>query len=129
MMESRQRFWFANEDLRGNKTMTTKSLLCIGTLALAGVLSAKSYDIVLSAPTKAGSVELKPGEYSLKVKGTNAVFTNVETGKSFTAPVKVQQANKKFDNTSVDTQKESNGTEDMKTIELGGSTTQLQLGE
>jgi hypothetical protein len=109
--------------------MTTKSLLCIGTLALASLLSAKSYDIVLSAPTKAGSVELKPGEYSLKLKGSNAVFTNVETGKSFTAPVKVQAGSKKFDNTAVDTTKESNGTEDMTTIELGGSTTQLQLGE
>ncbi len=35
--------------------MTTKSLLFIGTLALASIASAKSYDIVLSAPTKAGA--------------------------------------------------------------------------
>jgi hypothetical protein len=108
--------------------MTTKSLLMIGTLALAGIASAKSYDIVLSAPTKAGSVQLTAGEYSLKVNGTNAVFTNVETGKSFTAPVKIQQAAKKYDNTAVDTQN-NNGADEIKTIELGGSTTQLQLGE
>ena len=108
--------------------MTTKSLLLIGTLALAGIASAKSYDIVLSSPTKAGNVELKAGEYSLKVKGATAVFTNVETGKSFTAPVKVQEGSKKYENTAVDTQK-ANGEDQIKTIELGGSTTQLQLGE
>lgn len=108
--------------------MTTKSLLMIGTLALASIASAKSYDIILSAPTKAGNVQLNAGEYNLKVKGTNAVFTNVETGKSFTAPVKVQQAAKKFDNTAVDT-KSNNGADEIKTIELGGSMTQLELGE
>lgn len=108
--------------------MTTKSLLIIGTFALASLASAKSYDIVLSAPTKAGSVELKAGEYSLKVKGSTAVFTSVETGKSFTAPVKVQEGSKKYDNTAVDTQK-ANGEDQIKTIELGGSTTQLQIGE
>jgi hypothetical protein len=108
--------------------MTTKSLLIVGTLALASLASAKSYDIVLSSPTKAGSLELKAGEYSLKVKGSTAVFTSVDTGKSFTAPVKVQEGSKKYDNTAVDTQK-SNGEDQIKTIELGGSTTQLQLGE
>ncbi len=108
--------------------MTTKSLLFIGTLALASIASAKSYDIVLSSPVKAGNLQLGAGEYSLTVKGTNAVFTNVETGKSFTAAVKVQAASKKFENTAVDTTKE-NGMDAIKSIELGGSTTQLELGE
>lgn len=108
--------------------MTTKSLLFIGTLALASIASAKSYDIVLSAPAKAGAMQLNAGEYSLKVKGSNAVFTNMDTGKSFTAPVKVQSGSKKFENTAVDTQNQ-NGTDQIKTIELGGSNTQLQLGE
>jgi hypothetical protein len=108
--------------------MTTKSLLIIGTLALAGIASAKSYDIVLSSPAKAGSLQLNAGEYSLKVKGSTAVFTNVETGKSFTAPVKLQEGSKKYDSTAVDTN-HVNGTDEIKTIELGGSNTQLQLGE
>jgi hypothetical protein len=108
--------------------MTTKSLLLIGTLALAGIAGAKSYDIVLSAPAKAGSLQLNAGEYSLKVKGSTAVFTNVETGKSFTAPVKVQEGSKKYENTAVDTSN-VNGTDEIQSIELGGSNTQLQLGE
>jgi len=108
--------------------MTTKSLLLIGTLALASLASAKSYDIVLSSATKAGNVELRAGQYSLQVKGTNAVFTNVETGKSFTTAVKVQNAGKKFDQTAVDSQKQ-NGQDSIKSIELGGSSTMLELGE
>jgi hypothetical protein len=108
--------------------MTTKSLLLIGTLALAGIASAKSYDIVLSAPAKAGSVQLAAGEYSLKVQGSNAVFTNVETGKSFTTAVKSESAAKKFDATAVDTNT-ANGSDQITAIELGGSSTKLELGE
>jgi len=108
--------------------MTTKSLLLIGTLALAGIASAKSYDIVLSAPAKAGSVQLAAGEYSLKLKGATAVFTNVESGKSFTAAVKVEDAGKKFDQTAVDSNSQ-NGSEQITAIELGGSSTKLEIGE
>jgi hypothetical protein len=106
----------------------TKSLLLIGTLALAGIASAKSYDIILSAPAMAGSTQLSAGEYTLKVKGSSAIFTNVESGKTFTAPVKVQTGTKKFENTAVDTTN-TNGVDEIKAIELGGSTTELDLGE
>jgi len=108
--------------------MTTKSLLLIGTLALAGIASAKSYDIVLSSPTKAGSIQLAAGEYSLKVQGSNAIFTNVGTGKSFTTAVKSEDTGKKFNATAVDTSNK-NGSEQITAIELGGSSTKLEMGE
>jgi len=108
--------------------MTIKSLVLIGTLALAGIASAKSYDIILSAPAKAGGVQLAAGEYSLKVQGSNAVFTNVETGKSFTAAVKPEDAGKKFAATAVDCNTKD-GADRITSIELGGSSTKLELGE
>jgi hypothetical protein len=108
--------------------MTTKTLLIIGTLALAGIASAKSYDIVLSAPAKAGSVQLAAGAYSLRVQGGNAVFTSVETGKSFTAAVKAEDAGKKFATTEVDCNAKD-GVDQITTIELGGSSTKLELGD
>ena len=108
--------------------MNTKSLLLIGTLALAGIASAKSYDIVLSAPAKAGSVQLAAGEYSLKVQGSNAIFTNIDTGKSFTTAVKSEDAGRKFSTTAVDSSS-NNGTDQITAIELGGSSTKLELGE
>jgi len=110
--------------------MTTKSVLLTGALVLCSFSMgfAKSYDLVFSSAVKAGNLELKPGEYTLKVKGNNAVFTNVETAKSFTAPVKVQNTGKKFDVTAVDTNNQ-NGASTIQKIELGGSDTQLDFGE
>ena len=71
--------------------MTKQSLLFIGALALSTVAFAgpKSYDIVLFAPTQAGSNQLAAGEYHVQVQGSNAIFTNVDTRHSFVAPVKV----------------------------------------
>jgi hypothetical protein len=104
--------------------MNVKSLFVIGTLALAGIATAKSYDIALSAPEKAGSVQLAAGEYSLKVQGNNAVFTNVETGQKVVATVKVQDAGKKFGQTAVDTTGDH-----ITAIELGGSNKKLEMGD
>jgi hypothetical protein len=108
--------------------MTTKSLLLIGTLALASIASAKTYDLTLSAPANAGSVRMAAGEYSIKVLGSFAFFTNVDTGRKFMAAVKVEDGGKKFDATSVDCSSKA-GEEQITAIELGGSSTKLELGE
>lgn len=91
------------------------------------IASAKSYDVTLSTPTKAGSVQLKPGQYRLKIDGTNAVFTEVNSAKAFTTVVKVQTSEKKFEQTRVGTTKD-NGTDVIKDIELGGSKTKVEFG-
>ena len=110
--------------------MITKSLLMARALTLSSlsIASAKSYDIKFTTPTKAGNVQLSPGDYKLKVEGGNAVFTNVETAKSFTAPVKIENAPKKFDLTAIDTAMQA-GSNHIRSIELGGSTTKLEFGE
>lgn len=110
--------------------MKSRSLLAAGALALAtlSVASAKTWDIMLSGNVKAGSVQLAPGEYKVKVNGTNAVFTDVNNGKSTTTPVKIQNADKKHDQTAVETTQTNTGQE-MKAIELGGSTETLEFGE
>jgi len=110
--------------------MTMKSLLCVSVLALASfaVASAKSYDIVLGSAVKAGAVQLKPGAYSVKVKGDTAVFTSVTSGKSFTAPVKIGTDGSKHDSTTVRTETE-NGAEVLKSIKLAGSDTTLDFTE
>jgi hypothetical protein len=103
-----------------------KKLFLAGVLSLASltIVSAKSYEIVLSAPTKVGSVQLKPGQYTLKVQGSNAVFTSVETDKSFTTPVKVQNGDTKFDETKIQSSKQGD-TDQIQEIDLGGSKTKL----
>jgi hypothetical protein len=106
--------------------MTAKSLLIVGVLGFSSLAFAKSYDIVLSNPTKAGATELKPGEYKLKVEGSQAVFTR--DGQQFTAPVKIQNGARKFDSTVMETKNEA-GMDTVKSIDLGGSNTVLDFGE
>ena len=103
-----------------------KKLILAGVLSLASltIVSAKSYEIVLSSPTKVGTVQLKPGQYTLKVQGSNAVFTEVETSKSFTTPVKVENGNTKFDETKIQSSKQGD-TDQIQEIDLGGSKTKL----
>jgi len=103
-----------------------KKTLAISVLALSSlcILSAKSYEITLTNLTKAGSVQLKPGQYSLKIQGDNAIFTDVNNSKTFTTPVKVQTTDKKFDDTKVQSSKDGD-TDKIEEIDLGGSKTKL----
>jgi hypothetical protein len=101
-------------------------LLVIGALALSTLTlaSAKTYDIMLTQASKAGSVQLAPGEYHLKLQGNNVIFTNLDSNKKYTVPVKVENSDKKYDVTAVDTNS-SGGSSTVESIELGGSTTKL----
>jgi hypothetical protein len=103
-----------------------KKFLVMAGLALSSltVLSAKTYEIVLSNTTKAGTLQLKPGQYKLKVEGANAIFTEVNSSKSYTTPVKVENGDKKFDDTRVQSTKDGDS-ERINEIDLGGSKTKL----
>jgi hypothetical protein len=110
--------------------MQTKSVFIIGALALAtlNIASAKSWDINLGGPVMAGNTEIKAGQYRVKVDGTQAVFTEAESSRSFTVPVKVENNDRKFDETMVQTHNE-NGTDNLREIDLGGSTAKLEFGQ
>jgi len=103
------------------KKMFLTAVLVVSALTIA---NAKTYDIVVSNTTKAGSVQLKPGEYKLKVEGSNATFISVDSSQSFTTPVKVENVTEKFDQTKMETTKD--GDQDrLQEIDLGGSHTKL----
>jgi len=110
--------------------MQTKSVLMIGALALAtlNIASAKSYDVTLGVPLMAGNTQLKAGQYKLKVDGNQVVFTNAENAKSFTAPVRIESGDRKFDQTTIQSNNQ-NGTDSIREIDLGGSTTKLEFGQ
>ena len=103
-----------------------KKLFAVGVLTLSSlcILSAKTYQISITSPTQAGSVQLKAGMYTLKVQGNNVIFTSVESDKSFTVPVKVEAAGAKFDDTQVQSTKDGD-IDKIQEIDLGGSTTKL----
>ncbi len=105
-----------------------KKLFAIAALAIfaMAVANAKSYDIFISKTTKAGAVQLKPGEYKVKVEGSNAIFTDTQSSRSVSTPVKLGVNPQKFDETRMETT--SNGDTDvLQEIDLGGSTTKLEF--
>ncbi|HXK03547.1 MAG TPA: hypothetical protein VMS37_14195 [Verrucomicrobiae bacterium] len=107
------------------KTFVIGVVLSLSSVVFAGQ---KAYDVIFSAPTTVGSVKLAPGQYSVKVDGSNAVFTNSQNAKSVSTPVKVESGTKKYQYTAVDSTKEGE-TEKINAIELGGSTTKLEFAK
>ena len=110
--------------------MMNRPLVLAGvmTLAALSLLSAKSYDILIDSTTKAGAVQLKPGEYKLKVEGSNAVFEDVTTAKTYSTPIKIQTQAKKYQVTAMDSTK-VDGVPTITAIELGGTPNELTFGE
>jgi hypothetical protein len=105
-----------------------KSVLLTGILAAASISIgyAKTYDVELSHATQAGTVQLKAGSYHVKVDGDKAIFTDVDSDKQYSVPVKVENAAKKFDYTRIDETVSGNAGM-LKDIQLGGSTTQIDF--
>lgn len=102
--------------------MKIKSALLVGSLAIftLSVGFAKTYTVSISSPVKAGSIELKAGDYKLAVDGNKVTFTEVKSNKSFSTDGKIENATKSYDTTRMDTTTEGSTTV-VKDIELGGS--------
>jgi len=108
-----------------------KKLFAVAVLALstltAGSVSSKTYDINLTKAAKVGTTQLKAGRYRLVVEGSQATIT--EAGKpknAVTVPVKVQEADRKFEDTRIITSKDGD-VEKIEEIDLGGSKIKLAL--
>jgi hypothetical protein len=111
--------------------MSRKSsvIVCTLVLSLAGIASAaKSYSFCLASPAKAGSTELKAGDYDVKVTGEQAVITAEASGKSISVAVTVQHNDKKFASTLVETANKD-GKDYIQAIDLEGSNTRLVLNQ
>jgi len=97
----------------------------IALLALLAVclVSAKNYTFVVSEPTQAGSVQLKPGEYTVKVAASQVVLIDND-GNRIDVAATVETTDQKFDQTSVWISK-TDGTNRLESIQLGGSNTKV----
>jgi hypothetical protein len=80
----------------------------------------------LAEPALLGTVELKPGEYRVEVVDQKAVITKDKTRNE--APVKVETAASKYDNTSVRFTN-GDGKLHIQEIHLGGTKTKLVFTE
>jgi hypothetical protein len=107
------------------KSIVLGLMLSLSTLVFAGQ---KSFTVVFDKEATVGTVKLAPGEYKVKVDGTNAVFTNNSNYKSVTTAVKVETGDKKFKETAVDSVKTTAG-DTVQSINVGGTTMKLGFGK
>jgi len=107
------------------KTFVLGVVLSLSSLCFAGQ---KSFDVVFSGPAKVAGQDLKAGNYKVKVDGNTAVFTDQNSQKAVTAPVKIETGAKKFKFTAVDASKEGE-VSNVNAIEIGGSTTRLEFAK
>jgi hypothetical protein len=80
--------------------MLRRFVFAFAVLGLA-IASAKTYDIVLLQPAKAGDVDLKPGNYTVEVVNDQAVIRGGKV--KATTAVKIEAAGQKCNNTTVRT--------------------------
>ncbi len=108
--------------------VTCFALCSLFVLSAGPKQSTKAYEISFSSVTKVGSIQLKAGDYTVKVNGDNAIFTQTESAKQFTVPVKMETGDKKYDDTHVNGTKEGD-VQVVNEIELGGSKNKLEFGK
>ncbi len=89
--------------------------------ALMGVaiLSARSYSVAIPNTVQVGANQLRAGDYTLKVNGSQVEFRD-EQGNKVDLPATIQEGDRKFEYTAVDMSKE-NGQDRLKSIELEGT--------
>ena len=94
---------------------------------MAGSVSSKTYEFILSKPSKVGSTVLKAGRYKLQLQGTEAVVTEIGKPKpAATVPVKIEESDKKFEETRLITRPDGD-VERVYEIDFGGSKTKIGL--
>jgi hypothetical protein len=96
--------------------------------AIAGLViaSAKSYSVDLFQPSQLGGMQLTPGHYTVEVVDQKAVLRGGKV--KCEAPVKVEDADRKFNTTSVRFDN-ADGKMRIQEIHIGGSKTKLVFTE
>ncbi len=97
--------------------MLTRLLVAI--LLSVSLAAAKSYNFTLSNSAKVGDLELKPGEYKLKLEADKVLLIDRQ-GRTIEPKAKVETAERKFDQTAVAITRDGE-THKLQWIALGGS--------
>ena len=102
-----------------------RSLLLFAFLGLS-LAGAKTFEITLDQPAKAGAVELKAGKYNLLLMEDSKVRFTSANGQAVETSAKMSTAEKKFSATQIDL-KQIGGTAQINEIDLGGTKTKIQF--
>jgi uncharacterized protein YdbL (DUF1318 family) len=102
-----------------------RSLILFAVLGLS-VAGAKTFEITLDQPAKAGNVELKAGKYNVELMEDSKVRFTSAKGQAVETNAKMSTVEKKFSATQIDL-KQMNGTAQINEIDLGGTKTKIQF--
>ncbi len=83
----------------------------------------KTYTFTLSSPAQAGDVQLKPGEYKVKVDGSQFVLTD-QAGHRIETNATMETADHKFTQTSIAMTNENGGPR-IVSIQLGKTNSRI----
>lgn len=98
--------------------------LLFGVLLATAGTRAKTYTFTISDKIVAGNTALKPGEYHVRLNGSEAVVT-YQDGKQLDLTATVETAEHKFDGTSLRSVMSDDGTNRLLSVQLGGTTYKL----
>jgi len=103
-----------------------KTLLMLLALTSISFAGAKHYDVTFGSPAVLGGTEVASGQYELSFDGAKVTLVNSNTHKSFAATATVQNSEKKFSETIVQS-KHVDGKDLVNEIQLGGTKTALDF--
>ena len=108
-------------------------MTCLLMLATLGFLAAtanadpsKSYRITLREVAKIGTVELRPGNYTLVFDAPKVRLTELDSGRAVELEAKIESVDKKFDTTEIHST-QADGVRTIYEIRLGGSKTRIDF--
>ena len=99
--------------------------IAIFALVCVSVVSAKTYNFKVTLASQVGNTQLKPGDYSLKVDGTQVVLKDY-AGHRIDISTTLETADQKFNETAV-VIANADGTNRIQWIQLGGSNTRVMF--
>jgi len=103
-----------------------KRIVMFGLLVVA-LASAKTYSFTIFDRAQAGTAQLKPGEYRLKLDGAQVALIDMD-GRQIDVVATVEQSDVKFDQTSI-TATDADGIHRILSIQLHGTNNKVVFSE
>lgn len=103
-------------------------VLCLLMVFAVAVVSAASASFNVTSPSKVAGIELKKGEYTVKIKGEEVMLQR-NSDKPFAVPAKVETLEKKFDKDTRIEAENKDGMRVINSITFGHSKTRVVFGK
>ena len=107
------------------KRIAILMILCVAVVSAKTftLMRAKTFTFTISSAAHAGAVQLKPGEYKIRLNGPEVVLTD-QSGHQIDTAAKIETADRKFAQTAIIMSHEDGGSR-IVLIELGSTNSKV----